>query len=211
MELPHTAHRAYWRHGLVVALCGVAGLVSIAAHTPTYAAPLPAISTLLAKTQWHVASLDAQNGWQGYSYKQWVLADGQGNHATLYVGAASAVQKVVHWTGELGYLGDGYGVVGQAREQTYLDRGRVAPIMVVSLKRLGTYLAVAYAAVSPAGITALPSDNIVSLGWDVLRGSNGPYYVVRVSVQPPAGDPTTLRVPRATQLLGEVVAAVSHS
>ena len=172
----------YRRHSIVVALALLAGLTSVLVQPPARAATLPAIASLTAHTEWHVVSTTAPGRWPGMVYQEWWLRDAQGTTALLYLGAASAVQKMVHWTGELGYVGAGYQVLGHQVSSVPLGDGTAAPVSTVVVQHLMDREVLDYAVVSPDGITARATDDLLHVAWATLRGGGGPYYLVRVSL-----------------------------
>lgn len=194
--------KTYRRHGLVVVLLAFAAIGTIAARPPSYRTPFPSLPTLLAGSGWRTSRQEASGGWTAYNYQQWLVANRQdGGQASIYLGAASEVQKVAHWTGELGYQGDGYQVVRQGRTTVTLRDGSTAPVALVVVQHLADRLALAYALVAPQGISARPTDNLLAMGWDVLRGDNGPYYVARVAMSQASNDTTNHVSLRAAALL----------
>lgn len=121
-------------------------------------------------------------GWQGLNYRQWQMRDPRGNDVFLYLEATAAVQRMVHWSGELSYLGAGYQVVGRTVTSVQMPDGTSAPISMVTVQRLGDRQVLEYAIVSPDGIAAYATGNPLRTAWETLRGDSGPYYLVRLSV-----------------------------
>lgn len=198
----------YRRHGLVVGLALVAGLTSLLVHPAARAATLPPIATLIRGTSWRVVATDAlsQRSGMGMMYQQWRLRDKDGVAVALYVGATAAVQKMVHWTGQLAYEGAGYQVVGQSIASVGLHDGSTALVSVVTVQHLADRELLVYAVIGPDGIAARSSDNLLRTAWDTLRGTDGPYYLVRVSVaqRPDTREPYSV----ASQLLSPVLSVL---
>jgi hypothetical protein len=175
------------RLGLVLALFLLAGLAGTVVQAgPRPAPPLPAVAPLLAGTGWRVA-VAYQPGWQ-LGYRQWGLRDAAGRTALLYLGVTGAAKQMLHWSGELGYQGEGYLVQRRGVARLALPGGGGATVDVATLGRLGERLLVASAVVSPDGIAARGTDDLLRTGWEVLRGTAGPYYLVRLSVSERSGE-----------------------
>ena len=127
----------------------------------------------------------------GILFRQWVLRDAAGHEALLYLGVTSQVQAMVRWDGELGYLGEGYVVVGRRDAQVALADGRRAPVVETTLRHLSQVRLVRYAIVGPGVIARHGPELAAGAAWDTVRGAPDGYYLVRVSVdgsQPGAGE-----------------------
>lgn len=198
----------YRRHGLVVALALVAGLSSVAVRAQPRVATLPAVATVLARSGWQVIGAARPVAYTDETFNQWQVRDAQGHVALLYLATATSVQRVWHWTGELGYLGEGYQLLHRTVRDIHLQDGGQAPVSVGIIQRLSERDVIAYAAVMPDGIAARGSDDPVRTGWDILRGVTGPYVLVRVTVPSTDGDRTATAV--ATRLLAPVLSTL-HS
>ena len=172
----------YHRHGLVVALALAAGLASVLARPQARAAALPAIAGLTSGTGWQVIATYRPGAWPGMVWGQWRLRDAQGAQLVLYLGATDAVQKMVHWNGELAYEGAGYQVLWHRRATIRIQGGTTVPISVVVVQHLRDRQLLTYAVASPDGIAARSTDNLLRTVWDAIGGTTGPYYLVRVSV-----------------------------
>ncbi len=193
--------KSYRHHGVVLVLLAFAAIGTIAARPQSYATPFPAMATLLSGSGWRTLHQEAKGGWTAYNYQQWLVGNSYGTQASIYLGAASAVQKVAHWSGELGYQGEGYQVVSRSQTTVMLRSGSTAPVALVVVQHLSQRLALAYALVAPGGVSARPTDNLLAMGWDVLRGDNGPYYVVRVALNQAENDATNSTPLRSAALL----------
>lgn len=193
---------AYRRSGLVIALAIIANIASIAARPSAHVVAVPAVSRLIDGTGWYVRSTQ-QSGWNKMPWKQWQLYDSRGERAALYVEATGEVKRVVHWTGELGYLGEGYIVMSREVTETPLTDGRHAPVTVAVVQHGADRQLLLYAVVSNNGIEAHGTDNFIRTAWDTLRGDDTVYYLVRVSVPE---RPSREAVARATA--GRIIAPV---
>jgi hypothetical protein len=173
---------AYKRHGVIIALAILAGGVNLIVHSGIRGAvALPPVTRLIARTNWRAvaASRPVQ---QGVLFQEWQMQNRQGVTALLYVGATTKVQAMLHWSGELGYEGVGYQVVQRTQTRITLRDRTTAPLSLVVVQHLADRELLASAIVSPNGIDARSTDNLWRTGWDTLRGADGPYYLVRVSV-----------------------------
>lgn len=196
----------YRRHGLVVALALVTGVTSLTVRPPAHAAALPSIATLINRTGWQVTATYNAPVWQRLSNKQWQLRDPQGDVVYLYLETSAAVQRMVHWSGELSYLGAGYQVVGRAVTSVQMPDGTAIPYSAVTVQRLGDRQVLEYAIVSPDGIAAYATGNPLRTAWDTLRGDSGPYYLVRLSVPGRLGAQGARRA--ASQLLAPILSTL---
>jgi hypothetical protein len=142
---------------------------------------VPPVTPLIAGSGWQVTASYPPAAWQ-LNYRQWLLRDASGQQALLYVQATAKVQATIHWSGALGFQGEGYLVLHTGSEPLRLPDGDTARITVATMQRLDNRLLVASAVVSPGGIVAAPTDNLLHTAWDVLRGSGSPYYLARLSV-----------------------------
>lgn len=177
----------YRRHGLVAALVLAGGAVSVLVQPRVNASALPAVSTLLSGTSWKPMAMEQAGPGAGLLWRQWRVRDAHGAWAVLYVEATSSVKRMVHWSGQLAYEGAGYQLLFPAVRSIRLRDGGTAPISTLIAQRLATSQLVASAVVSPDGISAHSTDNLLATAWKTLRGAAGPYYLVRVSVATSAG------------------------
>lgn len=191
---------------VVLVLLAGAGVAQAAVHGPSsHALGLPSVQSLLSGSAWQVASTQV-SGW-GPEYRQWQLFDSSGQVAALFVEEYDKVQNVLHWSGELGFQGDGYLVQQRSTRQITLSNGRVAGVSVVLLHRLNDRIAIAYAVVSHDGIGAHSTDDLIRTGWEALIGTAGPYFAVRVSV-PIASSVSDAAEAIATNLLAQALPVV---
>ena len=195
--------RTYRRHGVVLALLLATGLAGIALRPAARPAALPSAMSLVQGTRWRAVGAYRPGGWPGLAFQEWKLRDTGGRTALLYIGVASKVQTMVHWSGELGYEGEGYEVTGRSLLSVPLRDGTTATASGVTVKRGADVELLAYAVVGPDGIAASAQDNPLRTAWDTLRGADGPWYLARVAVRQGAGDAATAR---AVSLLGPVLA-----
>jgi hypothetical protein len=173
---------------LLILATGAAGLALRAQGRPSPA--VPPIAALTAGTHWQVVAASPLSPW-GIPYRQWVLRDPAGHEALLYVGATDRVQAAARWSGELGYLGEGYVVSARRDVEVGLPGGRPAPAAEATVARLSEVRVVQSAIAGPHGVVRRGPDLAPGAAWDLVRGEAGGYYVVRVSVdgtRPGAGD-----------------------
>lgn len=204
----------YWRHGLVVALALVAGLLTVAARpVPTSRlGVVPSTAALIAGTDWHIVKQDitdlhyARTGMIPYATP--TLANKRGIEAQLFLSPAN-VQKILQWTGELGYEGAGYETTHRPTVSVPLGGGRTAPASLVIEQHLTDRELVMYDTVSADAIVARSAGDLLRAGWDMLRGDDGLYYVVRVSVPSPSPAYDATARAAATDLLGHLVVGLS--
>jgi hypothetical protein len=137
-----------------------------------------------------------------------MLRDTAGQQALLYVQATNKVQSMLHWSGILGFQGEGYLVLHTGSQSLRLPGGSRTTVTIATLQRLGDRLLVAYAVVSPGGIAASSTDNPLRTAWDVLRGVAGPYYLARLGV--PEGNSVTAAQAIITHLFPPALAALQQ-
>ncbi len=175
----------------LVALLILAAALAAAGIRPQVAAArgLPPITALTARTEWRVVEASPQDRW-GMPSRQWRLRDGAGQEALLYLGVTAQVQTMLRWSGELGYLGEGYVEVGRRDVVVPLSPAGSAPATEVTLRHLAQRRTIRYAVVGPHGIGRQGRDLAAGAAWDLARGVAAGYYLVRVSVDtgPGAGD-----------------------
>lgn len=177
----------YRRHGLVAALVLAGGAVSLLVQPRVTVSALPAISTLLSGTAWKPVAMEQAGPGTGLLWRQWRVRDAHGAWAVLYIEATSSVKRMVHWSGGLAYEGAGYQLLSPVVRSIRLPAGGTAPISTLIAQRLAASQLVASAVVSPDGISAHSTDNLLATAWETLRGAAGPYYLVRVSVAADGG------------------------
>jgi len=178
------------RHLVVAGLILAAGLGATAASLPDPATPgLPAASELTAGTAWRPAGATPPLAFADRS-RQWLLQDGAGHQALLFVGTTARPRVLLEWSGELGYQGAGYVVVGQKDGWLRLAGGRQAAIAETTVRRLGDRRLICSAVVGPTGVVRRGWDLVLPAAWDVMRDRPDAYYFVRVAVAdgPGAGD-----------------------
>ena len=174
----HTARRPLLIVGLAL-LTALAGLVARpAAPVPPR---LPAIGALLAGTGWQVVRAYSPGGWDGFVYGEWDLRDGSGRMVQLYLASTVKIQRVLHWTGELGYEGEGYLVDGRGVGSLSLPGVGRVPYTWSHIHRLGLNLSLASAVVDGREVSAHGTDNWLQVGWDILRGMDIHAYLVRLA------------------------------
>ncbi len=196
---------SYRRHGLVVALALITGITGIVIQPTTVVPSLPPIASVTRGTGWRLVATYGGGGWSGLMYGQWRLRDASGADATLYLAATTQVQKMIHWSGELAYLGAGYQVVSRAVTNVQSPDG-VVSISVVTVQRLADRQVLEYAIVGPDGIAAYATDNPLRTAWDTLRGEREPYYLVRLSVPGRLGRQAAHAI--ATRLLAPILSTL---
>jgi hypothetical protein len=164
---------------LLILATGAAGVALQAQDRPSPS--LPAIAALTERTQWRVAEASPPVR-SGVLYRQWRLRDGTGHEALLYVGVTAEVKAMLRWSGELGYLGEGYVTVARRDAWVVFGNGRRAPVAEVTLQHLSERRTVQYAVVGPRGVGRRGLDLALDAVWDLARGAAPGYYLVRVTV-----------------------------
>jgi hypothetical protein len=139
-------------------------------------------------------------------FRQWLLRGPDGAEALLFVGATVHAKAVLRWTGEGGYLGEGYVVAGRSQAAVHLDRGRSVPVSRVLVQHVSDRRLLVYAAVRPDGVYASGADSPLRIAWDAVAGGGGPYYLVRVSL-PATGSASA----SADRLLSVVIPALGSA
>jgi hypothetical protein len=172
------------RHALVAGLILAAGLAAVAVGGQSPPAPsVPAIGGLIAQTGWRVVSATAPTG-GNLVYRQWLVEDSSRHQALIYVGVTTRVQDMLRWSPELGYLGDGYLVVGRREAIVRVGADRQTPIGEVALRRLNDRRILQFALVGPHGAGREARDLALGAVWDVALGQPATYYALRVSTTP---------------------------
>jgi len=170
------------RRLLVAGLILTAGLAAAVAAVPDPAAPgLPAPGALVAGTQWHTAGATAPVALAMRS-RQWLLDDGAGDQALLYVGVTAQPRAVLGWTGELGYQGSGFVVVATRDGWLPLAGGRAVAVDDATVEHLTERRLLRSAVVGPDGVVRRGWDLLLPAAWNLLRDRSAVYYVVRVAV-----------------------------
>jgi hypothetical protein len=193
------------RHALVLLLILAAGGAETAvAYREQPIPPLPAVTALMAGSGWQVEAAYQPGGFL-MSYQQWAVRDAVGDEVLLYVGATARLQTALHWTGELGYQGEGFQVAERGERILRLEHGRTAAVARALVDHLSDHRVLEYAVASRDGVTAHITGSLLRTVWEALRGEAGPYYLVRVSMAagggPQAGH-------RGEQLLASVLGAL---
>jgi Protein of unknown function (DUF3485) len=171
------------RHALALVLILAAGAAEIAvAHRERAEPPVPAIPALIAGTDWRVETAYQPGGW-GMAYRQWSLRDPSGERLLLFIGATARLQTALHWTGELGFEGDGYEVTERGDRWLRLPDGRAVAVGRAVIDRLWDHRVVEYGVASHDGITARGAGSPLRTAWEALTDTAGPYYLVRVATQ----------------------------
>lgn len=203
--------RAYRRPLLIVGLALLTALAGLAARPDASASTLPrlpAIGALLAGTGWQAARAYSPGGWNGYRYEEWDLRDGRGRTVQLYLASTVKIQRVLHWTGELGYEGEGYLVDRDGVGSLSLPGGRLVSYTWSRIHRLDRNLSLASAVVDGREISARGTDNWLQVGWDILRGKDTHAYLVRLAFPGWPGGATEQS--RAQGLLAALLGRLAH-
>ena len=172
------------RHVLVLALILATALTELwLGVVPPASAALPAATALLTGTGWEVDAPTLSNVPEKNA-QQWVLHDAMGDRALLYVETTAFVQRMFRWSGEVGFQGDGFTVSDRGERELRLADGHAVVIGHSQAERLGSSLLLEYAVVSPEGVEARGTDSLLRTAWNALRGGSGPFYLVRVAIEP---------------------------
>ena len=193
------------RHVFVLALILATGLAEVGLGIePRVSASLPQATALLAGSGWQVGEATLSDV-VDRNAQQWVVHDAAGDTALLYVEATGFVQRMVRWSGELGFQGEGFVVSDRGEREIRLADGRAMAIGHARVERLGGLLFLEYAVVSPDGVEARGTDSLLRTAWNALRGQPGPFYLVRVAVMPGGNTPV---VREGDQLLATVLTSL---
>jgi hypothetical protein len=189
---------------VILTLLALGGIAGSAVEAPAAAPPaLPGADALIAGSGWTVDQ--AYNPvQQKLAYRVWLLTNESGAQAQLFIGATAWPQAVVGWTGELGYLGEGYVMDGASVINSGAGR-----ITMARIHRGADNKLVAYAAVRPDGVVASGTDSPFGLAWDAVAHRGEPYFVVRVTVSPALDGHADASV--ATGLLTTVVSSLVNA
>lgn len=142
----------------------------------------------------------------GDRFRQWTVEDSSGDRALVYVEVTRQPQRVLEWTGELGFQGEGYQVSDGAGRSLATD-GVAGEVRTAYLTGPGGRLAMAATDVGPDGLSPGGVSAAPRLLLDELGGQRSLWYLVRVTVMPAEGASTD----RATQLLVGLVPALSRA
>jgi hypothetical protein len=113
---------------------------------------------------------------------QWLLDDGSGHEALVYVGATAQARTMLEWSGELGYQGAGYLVRDQPDGTLRLAGGRRVTVGEATVSHLDDRRVLRYAVIGPSGVGGRSSDLLMPAVWSLVMGQPAAYYVVRVAV-----------------------------
>ncbi len=169
------------RHALIGLLILAAAAAGILVQTRDRPDPALPSGPAPAGAPWRVETAYAP-GNAGMPYRQWLLRDAAGIEALLYIGGTGRVQTMLHWTGELGYQGEGYVVTDRRHETVRLADGSSATLSEVRIRRLADDRLLTYAVVTPDGVAPDATSSPLRTAWAAVLGRAGPYYLVRVSV-----------------------------
>lgn len=202
--MPTTAAKALVA-GLLILLAGVACLV---ARPGTPAAPvLPRLSPVLAAAGLRVVDASSPTD-SGGPYRQWTVRDADGRQALLYLQATREPQRVIGWTGQLGYQGEGFQASGLAEHRLQVRGGASGMVTSAYLAAPGQLLAMAATDVGPDGFQTGGAAAAPRLLADEVLGRQSVWYLVRVAVpSQPLGEPTEAQ---ADQLLAAVLPALTQ-
>jgi hypothetical protein len=141
------------RYRLVPILLVLTGLARMTVH-PAVRRPLalPTAGPLLAGSGWRVQATESAR-W-GMPFRQWTLRDSAGRTAFLYLATTGSVKTILHWSGELGYQGEGYLVQGRGSRVLRLSTGAAARVSVVRIARLAPTTCCARAGKRSGGLPA---------------------------------------------------------
>ncbi|MGH7911002.1 MAG: hypothetical protein ACREQM_17535 [Candidatus Dormibacteraceae bacterium] len=189
--------------GLLILL---AGLLCLWARPVAAAAPrLPSLAPVLAAGGLTVVSA-SRPGDDGDRFQQWTVRERDGRQALLYLEATREPQRVIGWTGQLGYQGDGFQASQVASHPLRLTGGESGTVTSAYLAAPGQLLAMAATDLGPdgygvGGVSAGPR-----LLFDEALGQRSLWYLVRVAIPSQAlGEPTQAE---ADQLLATVLPAL---
>lgn len=188
--------------GLLILVAGLLGLLARAPQSTP--ARLPAMGP--AFTAAHVVPVGVSApGDSGGPFRQWTVQDASGNRALVYVQATREPQRVLAWTGQLGYQGEGYQVsrLGTRR----LDRpAPTGELTTAHLTGPQDELTMAATDVGPDGFSVGGVSAAPRLLLDEVDGRRSLWYLVRVTVVG-SGSATT---DQATRLLESLVPALAR-
>ncbi len=198
---------AYRRPAVVVALLVAAGLAGVAVRPGSRALALPMVESALTRGGWRVLRHEAPVSYTGSIYQVSTLVNARGYQAQLYLASVSA-QKMIHWSGELGFEGDGYQTLRRDTTVVSLGGGSRVPVGVAVEQRLADRELVEYAVVDPDGTFAHSDDDLLGMAWGVVRGKDGPFYLVRVATPAPSPSDDLAARARATSLLAPLLSTL---
>lgn len=178
----------------------VAGLIGLLARAPQPVTPgLPDLGP--AFTAAHVDPLGASAvGSAGGPFRQWTVEDAAGDRALVYVQATREPQRVLDWTGQLGYQGEGYQVSELTRRTLETSTG-AGEVSTAHLTGDTEALTMSATDLGPDGLGAGGLSAAPRLVLDEVDGRQSLWYLVRVTVFGSGSAATD----RATRLLASLV------
>lgn len=177
------------RRLLVACLILAAGVASVAIGVQDPPAPgLPTVEAMTAGSAWRVEIAVPPEG-QAMRSHEWLLDDGAGHEALLYVGATAQARTMMEWTGEVGYQGAGYVVRDQRDGSLRLSGGRQVAVGQATVSHLDDRRVLRYAVIGPSGVGRRGTDLLLPAVWNLVLGQPAAYYCVRVAVVDGIGAP----------------------
>lgn len=187
--------------GLLILVAGLLGLLARAPQPRPVVLPdvVPAFAAA------GVEQLGASRiGDDGDQFRQWTVEDGAGDQALVYVEATREPQRVLGWTGQLGFQGAGY-QVRDLQTRTLTAAGDEAS--TAYLTGASGELAMAATDLGPDGVSLGGVSAAPRLLLDELAGQRSLWYLVRVTMV--AGGAATTA--RAAHLLAAMVPSLVRS
>lgn len=194
--------------GLLILVAGLLGLLARAPQSP--APPLPDMAPAFAAAHVHPLGASAV-GDAGSHFRQWSVENASGLRALVYLEATRAPQRVLEWTGQLGYQGDGYRV-SEPATRTLSAHGTGGEVSTAYLTGSGGRLAMAATDLGPDGPGLGGASAAPRLLLDEVEGHQSLWYLVRVTIvgsgrSGGSGGATD----QATRLLASLVPALARA
>lgn len=189
--------------GLLILAAGLLALLVRAPQSGPVA--LPEVGPAFAAA--HVRAVAASGiGDDGGRFRQWTVKDASGDAALVYVEVTRKPQRVLAWTGQLGYQGQGY-QVSDLGTRRLTASGVGGDVSTAHLTAPGERLTMAATdlgpdGLSPGGVSAAPR-----LLLDEAAGRRSLWFLVRVTFAG-SGDAGT---EHATHLLAALLPALARA
>jgi hypothetical protein len=188
---------------VLILAAGLLGLMARPAESKPVA--LPDVAPAFAAAHLQVVAASGTAGVPG-RYRQWTVEDSSGERALVYVEATREPQRVLEWTGQLGFQGEGY-QVGDAATRSLTATGAGGQVSTAYLTGPGGQLAMAATDLGPDGLSRGGVWAAPRLLLDEVGGRQGLWFLVRVTIVSGGGADTN----QATQLLAAMVPALSQA
>ena len=188
--------------GLLILAVGLLGLLARAPQSRPPGVPDMGLAFAAA----HVDPVAASGvGEAGGPFRQWTVEGAKGLRALVYVEATRKPQRILTWTGQLGYQGEGY-QVSHLGTRAVTRPGAAGEVSSARLAGPGHELAIAATDLGPDGLSVGGVTAAPRLLLDQVEGRRSLWYLVRVTI---IGSGST-STDQAIRLLASLVPALAR-